>query len=273
MLTLVNAEPVRGGLLTLTFDNPSSGLLVDSIGGLDPVKATLVSSGYARGDGAKFQTSRREPRNMTFRIDLKPDYVNSSVADLRKQLYNFFMPKTEVRFEFHQSDGPMVHIYGHVESCETALFSKEPAVDISVMCFDPDFYNPGDIDFAGNTTSGSTETPLDYEGTIETGIVFSLFVNRSVDEFTIYHRPPDGSQRTFEFAESLVAGDLLVVDTRVGTKGVHLTRGGVVSSLLYAMTPYSNWIELQPGVNNIRVYAEGAAIPYAIEYIERYGGL
>jgi hypothetical protein len=273
MLNLLTAQPTTGGMLTLTFADASDGLLVESIEGLDPVKATLVSSGYARLDGEVFHTARRVPRNMKIRINLEPDYVTKSVADLRRQLYAFFMPKTQIRFGFHQSDGPAVNIDGVVESCETALFAKEPAVDISIMCFDPDFIDYTNDQFVSATTDTSAEALLEYPGTVETGIYFQLLVNRALEEFTIYHRPPDGSTRIFTFAASLVAGDVLRVDTRVGTKGVRLTRGGSETSLLYAMSPYSNWIELSPGDNFIRVFAEGAAIPYTIDYLARYGGL
>jgi hypothetical protein len=71
----------------------------------------------------------------------------------------------------------------------------------------------------------------------------------------------------------LVAGDVLSINTVTGSKGATLTRAGVESSVLYGISPQSSWLELMPGVNTIRVYATGAAIPLSIEYINRYGGL
>jgi hypothetical protein len=35
----------------------------------------------------------------------------------------------------------------------------------------------------------------------------------------------------------------------------------------------STWINFFPGTNYIRVYADGAAIPFTIEYTTKLGGL
>jgi hypothetical protein len=145
---------------------------------------------------------------------------------------------------------------GRVESCEAALFTAEPAVDISVMCFDPDFFEITPEVVSGSTTSGETPMTIEYVGTVETGIELTLNVNRSLAGFTVYHVPPNDGIRTLDFA-----------------KGATLTRAGVTSSVLYGISPQSNWLELMPGTNTIRVYATGADIPLAIEYINKYGGL
>lgn len=273
MLTAVTAESPQGGLLTLPLDDETSGILIGEIEGLGPVKATLVSSGYARRDGAQYNSSRREPRNLIFHLDLEPDYVAASVADLRDLLYTFFMPKTPVTLGFHSTNRPTVNIQGIVESCDPPMFTKEPKMDVVIVGFDPDFINYDTQELLGNSTAGTIETPIDYLGTVDTGINFTLNVNRSVDAFTIYHRSPDGSLRSLDFAAPLVAGDTVFISTVPGSKFVRLLRAGTTTSLLYAMAPYSDWIALQPGENNIRVYAEGAGIPFSIHHLQRYGGL
>ena len=170
-------------------------------------------------------------------------------------------------------DGSIVDIAGRVESFESPLFSNEPKVDISIICFDSDFIDSTSVTLSGSTVSSTAETHLDYEGTIETGFVFVLHVNRSLTEFTIYNRPPDNNPRVLDVAAAMVSGDTLTISTINGSKSVLLTRSGITTSLLYAMSSQSSWVDFQPGDNYFRIYATGAAIPYTITFTPRYGGL
>lgn len=275
MLDKVEVITDQGVLLTLPLQDTSEGYSVQDIEGLDPVKATIVSSAFAQMDGEQYQSSRREKRNIILTLGYEPDFVVGTVQELRKRLYGIFMPKSRVLLRFYQDDEPMVQIYGRVESLDSPKFVKEPTAVISLLCFDPDFIDPVPVVLTGNTTASTTETAYDYPGTVEAGILFKLLVNRNVNEFTIYHRPPDDSLRSLEFSSAtpLVAGDVLTISTVPGNKFVTLTRGGVNTSFLYGVSPQSNWISLFPGSNKLRIFAEGAGIPYRIEYITKFGGL
>jgi hypothetical protein len=273
MISKVEIRSDVGGFLTLTPGDTISGYVLEDIQGTDPVKATLVSTSFAQQDGAQYQSSRRETRNLIFKVSLDPDWVTKTVRDLRSSLYSVFMPKSAVVIKFFMSDGLEVTIEGRVESLESDMFSEEPIVDISVMCFSPDFVDLDQILVNGSTTAGSSEMSLNYIGTVETGILFKLLVNRIISEFTIYHIPFDGSIRVMNFQADLVADDVLSISTIPGSKFATLTRLGVDSSILFGVSPESNWMELTPGSNNIRVYAEGDPVPYTIQYQNRYGGL
>lgn len=272
MLTKVEVRNIAGDLLTLTLDDVTDGFIIEDIEGLGPVKATITSTSLAQVDGTQHQSSRREARNLLFKIGLEPDYVTTQVFDLRSQLYNFFMTKTEVFMRFFVDDLE-VNISGRVESCEPSIFAREPRIDISVICFDPDFVELDEIVYSGSTVSDSTEFLIAYPGTVEAGMVFTLNLDRALSEFTIYHRPPDNVVRSLDFAASLLDDDVLVINSITGSKGITLTRTATESSLLYGMDPASNWVELMPGDNYLRVYAVGAAIPFTISYTPRYGGL
>jgi hypothetical protein len=273
MLNMVEVRTPTGNLLSLPLDDVSDGLILADVDGLDPVDATLVSSSFAGLDGTQYQSARREARNVLLTLELEPDYSIDTVRALRKRLYRFFMPKSVVNLRFIMADGLVVDISGRVEKFGSPLFSKEPKAVISIICNDPDFVDMTPVVLTGSTVSTSTETLVDYVGSIETGIEFVLSVNRPLTEFTIYHRPPDDILRKLDFAASLVAGDVLRISTISGAKGVTLTRSGTESSLLYGRSPQSNWIELLPEDNYIRVYAEGAPIPWQITYNNKYGGL
>lgn len=273
MLSRVEVHTRQGNILDLPLDDPSSGLVVTDIEGLDPVNATLVSSNFAGTDGEQFHSARREKRNIKLKIGLEPDYVTTSVKDLRKRLYAYLMPKSEVMLRFHSTDGSPVDIWGRVESNQSPQFVQEPAADISIVCFNPDFFDPTIITIPGMSTDLGTETPILYDGSVETGFLFNMNVDRTLGEFTIYHRPPDGSLRIVDFAAPLVAGDQLLISSVTGAKGAFLTHLGSDSSVLYGISPQSPWLELEPGENRIRVYATGAGVPYTIQYTTKYGGL
>jgi Phage tail protein len=271
VITLVEARTPQGTLLSLPLADISGGYSVQDISGLDPVQATIVSSAFAATDGEQYQSSRREKRNITMKVGIEPDYVTNSVRELRKKLYNYFLPKKVVDLRFYDDEGLVVNINGTVENCVSALFSDVPVADISILCFDPDFLDNVPVTIPRSTVSSTVETLIQYEGEIETGFVFTLNVNRSLTEFTLYNRGPDNTIQSFDIQASLVAGDIVTVSTVSGSKSVMLTRAGVTSSLLYAQS--GAWIEFFEGDNHFRAYAVGAGIPYTLSYTARYGGL
>lgn len=273
MITKVEVRTTLGMLLVMTLDDVTDGYIVENIQGLDPVRATLVWSNFAQLDGGQYQSSRREPRNLIMTLGLEPDYVDVSVRDLRKNLYTFFMPKTQVELRFFDSSGLTVNILARIETFETPFFVQQPQVTISMLCFDPDFIELDPIVVEDNTVTDSTETLVTYTGSVEAGIVFVLSLDRDLDDFTIYHRGPDDIVRTLAFSAELLDEDILTITTLSGSKSVILTRASVESSLLYAMSPTSSWIELLPGDNYIRVLATGDPIPYTVTYTPRHGGL
>lgn len=273
MITKIEVRSALGQLLTLELETTNDGLIVQDIDGLDPVKANLVSSSFAQLDGGIYQSSRRETRNMIITLGLDPDYVTTSVRDLRKQLYRFFMPKTAVNLRFFMEDDLVASIDARVETFDSILFTKDPKAIISLICFDPDFVDLTTVEISGDTVESTDEITVEYDGSVPTGILFTLMVDRTLEEFTIYHRAGDDVVNTLDFSANLEADDILTINTITGSKAVSLTRSSVVSSLLYGMSPQSIWIELQPGTNYIRIYAVGAAIPFTIDYTTRYGGL
>lgn len=272
MLNKVEARTVRGSLLSLPLQDISNGFIVESIEGLDPVNATLVSSSFANLAGEQFQAARREKRNIVIKFSIRADYVAQSVRQLRNALYNFFMPKTEISLRFYLDDEVPVDISGRVENFVAPLFVKEPEVSVSIICFDPDFVSTKSTETSGFTVSDTTETIITYPGNIETGFTLTLNVDRTLTAFSVYNRSiNETSFLDFQFV--LQSGDQVVISTIPGEKGAKLIRNGVESSILYGVSPFSDWIQLYPGDNNIRVFAEGAAIPFFLDYTTKFGGL
>jgi hypothetical protein len=278
MLIRVEVRTRQGTLLTLPLDDTASGLFIEEIEGLDPVKATLVSSSFANVDGEQHHSSRREARDLKLKVGLEEDYVTNSIRSLRNRLYSFLMPKSDVFLRFVHDDGFSADIVGTVEDFDTPIFTKEPRADISIRCFNPDFVVPVPVKEDLVTVDGSEEnegwTEINYDGTVSTGFVVELTLNRVEQALSIYNRSPGGILRQLDFSAPLAVGDKLRISTVAGSKGATLLRETVLTSVLYGVTAQSAWLEFEQGVNEFRVYATGTpAIPYTLEYLTRYGGL
>lgn len=273
MLNEVEAHNSQGAILNLALDDISDGIVLSGVDGLDPVEAKIVTSSFATVDGTQYHAASRADRNIVFHFDLEPDYTTESVKDVRKRLYAYFMPKTPVDLIFKDTVDPDVTISGRIESCGAPLFTKEPKMDVSIICFRPDFVDPVEVVVSHNTVSDSSTFTINYPGTVETGIVFKMTLNRSLTEFTLTNTAGDGELQRMDFASPLLSGDVLEINTIALQKDAKRTRSGIEVPLLYGVSPQSSWIELRPGINTFRIYAAGAAIPCTITYTAKYGGL
>jgi hypothetical protein len=273
MLTALEVRNAQGVSMSFPLGDIEDGYSVQSLDGLDPVKATVVSSSFANMDGEQQQAIRREKRNIVLKLGLEPDFIGTTARGLRNRLYGYFMPKSAVKLRFLDDTEPDVEIDGTVESMDSPQFVQDPEATISILCMNPDFIDPTVVSISGNSVADQTEKAVTYEGTIETGFLFRLLVNRDISSFSVANRTGDGVIRKMDFNGSLKAGDVLEISTIPGSKRVTLIRGNAVSSFLYGFAPYSNWLQLFPGTNYLRVALDGAVIPYTIDYTAKYGGL
>lgn len=273
MLTKIEVTNRRGNMLTLSIIEEDTPYLVSSIDGLEPVQATLSASSYAGIDGDIFQSAKRAARNIKMKLDLDPDFITDTFTTLRQNLYRFFIPKSQINLRFYQDTGLYLDITGIVEDFSSPLFDQDPSVDLSIMCYQPDFTDPRIVQLAGHTVADTTATVIDYPGNVESGVVVTLNVNRPVSDFTIYNIDEGGNIFRLDFTGTLVADDVLVISSLTGNKGITLTRAGHASSYLFGRSAQSTWIQLFEGMNSFRIYTSAEPVPYVLEYVVRYGGL
>jgi hypothetical protein len=278
MLTMLEITNQRNGTLRLPLLDASAGYAVRDIEGLGPVKATLTSSSNAQNDGAQPQSASRTTRNITAKIGLEPDYVTNDVQSLRSDLYDYFMTKTMIVVGVYL-DGTLYAVTsGQVESFDNTLFSADPEVDISVICYDPDFYAPAPVVLSGNTSADTNVTTISYDGSSDAGVLFSLNVNTTIAAgagFSIYNTQPDGTIQTISVPNlpTLINADVLAVSTIPGSKSITITRAGTTYSLLSYMDPASSWISLTQGDNDFRAFYDGSPIPFTLAYTSKYGAI
>lgn len=272
MLYKVEARTPRGDLLTLLLDDISNGYIVAEINGLDPVKASIVTTKFGNSRGAAYQSSTLPERNITLTLEYDK-FHEDSIEDLRNRLYPFFISGQEVSLRFYMDSGLTVDIDGYSESMESPLFVQDPKADISIICPEPDFVETTPTVQTGMFTSDGTPRYVDYPGTAPVGMVYVVDVANPMSDITFYQTTPNGALYSMEFAGSLLAGDKLTISTVEGNKYVTLKRAGVDSSALYGISPQSKWLQLEHGTNALRVYSSGPGSPVSITYTGVYGGL
>lgn len=274
MLTQVDATNARGSTLGLPVFDYSGGYSVRDIQGLDPVQAAISTSSQAQVDGAQFQNAQRGIRNITMKLGLEPDYLLTTVDSLRARLYDYFMTKSNLSLTFWKDGSVFAVCSGQVETFDCPMFVQDVEADISIICFDPDFYAITPTVISSGTVSDTTVNAIQYDGTSDAGLVFSLAVNRIMSSFTLYNTQPDGTVQTFAVAGSFAPGDVVTINSIPGQKGLFLTRASITTPVLfYADQQNMNWPVLTKGENDFRAYTSGATIPYTVSYTPKYGAL
>lgn len=279
MLTKIEIRTISNQVLSLLVDNEDREYYVKDISGLDPVKAEMTSTGVASIDGDQYQSSRLGVRNPVFTIGIQ-DIFDKSIRTLRQDLYTFFMPKTPITMIFYDDEYEPVKLSGRVETMESPPFQRDPSATISVLCFDPAFY---ELDTESVTfsfpPSGILDKTIPYEGTLDNGVIASILLKDaagSPNGFQLSLQRPDGVTDFMEIAFPFLNGDLLTINTKAGEKSVMLTRNNQVDSILYALTYQSGWLTLAPGSNRIIVNGPVAASTpseFTMSWVNKHGGL
>lgn len=275
MLNKIEIQRKDGGVLTLPIYD-STDFTIKEIQGLDPVRANIVTSNFAHIDGTQFQSSRREMRNLIFTLLIDSMNPFKSVQELRKELYSFLMPKTDITLRFFRSNTDILTISGQVESFDSPIFVKEPQANISILCFDPDFKDINNSLFSGTTVTTAIDSDIIYTGEVDSGFIFTLYPNATTTTFTLQNTLLDGSVKKLIFeslSDPILAGEVITISTIPGDKYVRLTKDGNTSSILWGLDPASEWVSLYPGTNKIRVSSNTSGMSYTISYYTRFGGL
>jgi hypothetical protein len=275
VLTEVDVTNVRSDTLQLPLLSAAGGFAVRDIQGLDPVNAAVTTSSMAQLDGAQYQNARRDMRNITMKLGLTPNFVDTTVDSLRQTLYDYFMPKSNIGLTFWKDGSVYAVCSGMVEDFQNTMFSADPEVDISIICFDPDFYAPSVTNTSFTTVSTTDTTTFNYPGSSDAGLIFTLNVNRALlSSFTVFNTTPDNVLTSFEMTGAFVSGDVITINSIPGQKSATLTRAGITTSALSMVDPTnSGWPVFQRGVNLFRAFASGAAVPCSVAYTTKYGGL
>ena len=117
----------------------STGFLISSVTGLDPVKSIVSNSEIGFLDGSFYNGSRLDSRNIVFNIIFFQDNIeNLDIEQLRHKCYDYFPVKKEITIKCVNDSGEY-QIKGYVETNEIPIFTKEEGTQVSIICPDPYF--------------------------------------------------------------------------------------------------------------------------------------
>jgi hypothetical protein len=253
---------------------------VRDIKGLEPVKADIKTDPYASGDGELYNGSSVGKRNIVITLGLNPDWVDQTIASLRRQLYRYWLPKAWTKLRFFSDDMATVDIEGYVESFDPNMFSQDPEIQVSIICPKPDFIEPDATFYYGIVDDGTTELEFEYGGSAPAG--FELRVQHSADnvdytgslDISMQQEPEDPQVFTVD-PVTIDSTQHFKLSTIQNAKRVQQVSNAdeSVTNLLMRMTDASVWPQIKPGTNLFKVAATEIGQAWTLAFFNRYGGL
>lgn len=291
----------KGESLKLELTRPElSGLIVQSIEGLGPTKATINTGETATMDGSLFNSARASNRNIVITLALM---FAPTVEDSRQKIYKYFPVKKRIRLDF-ETDRRSVYTYGYIESNEPAIFSSQETVQISVICPDPFFYdiNPTmvgfysieplfEFPFSNESLSDSmlelsrlrldSRINLSYSGDSDTGLKIVIHFSGSVKNVRLYnltsgHSISINTDKVSDISgEALKNGDEIHISTISGDLYAKLLHDGQFSNIIGSLEKNSDFFKVSNGDNIIAFTVDEGENNLTINFIYRnaYGGV
>jgi len=240
----------------VTFGLNNSEYIIKLIDGLGPVKAEYTTVGSATDAGGLNLDPRDVQRNIVVTFGFAPKRgTGNTVESLRQALYAFLMPKKQVELGFTNDVTGRWLIKGAVETHEPDIFSKDPQVQVSILCGDPYFYKDApdvvyQIPFIDSGTSASEYFVLPYENDVPVGFVYegnlrlsSSFLRLFMNAFPSNTLPPEGVaelwQARFEIDYQFAVNDFLRISSVRGDRGAWRFIGGNMNSKMSLMPYFS----------------------------------
>lgn len=258
-----------------------------SVGGLTPPTATINTAILAPSDGAIFNSSRLNMRNVT--LTVKP---LNAIEKNRINLYKYFKSKQYIKL-YLENNTRSVWIDGYIEAVDGDLYTMDERISISIICPDPYFKDTVTgkyafsyvvdrfkFPFAIEASPGVpvseleeyTEIAIHNVSDDETGVLITMVSNGAVVNPTIYNMT---TNENFSLNITLEDGDKITIDTRRMRKSVTLTRGGLTTNILNNMVPGSEWLNLIVGDNifSYECYSGAANLQIMVELQPIYEGV
>lgn len=255
-----------------------SRFLIRNIVGLDAEEIIPRFYGFNIDGTKRFHDFRMKARDLVIRIQVNPRLVlNETNSDVRDELYKAISSSRtgELEVKFFAGASAIAHLFGHVVKFETAYFTAEPEVQLTIRCNDPMFRGvhevvipPGEI---------ATTNPLvvtDNYSTAPHGFYTSFEITDTMADLEIYDKEvdPDWSFKVVP-ASTFLAGDEIFLSSEFGARQLYMVRSAVTTHLLDRVTTDSVWPMLFPGYNELH-FPDIADITWnAFSYFPAYWGV
>ena len=282
MLTEVKAYSSWQSAPELLLSNnggPEADLIqITNIEGLEPVKAAVNTSPFGSVDGEAYTGGNVLSRNIVLTLHPNPDWDNWTYEKLRRLIYAYFMPKRLTRLVFYSDDMIPVEIMGIVEAVSVNPFSKDPEIQVSIICPDPYFSAlNGEVITGQSVRAGGEVAAIDYDGNVEAGIYVKVTSVSGSPPTTIGIQIGDPAISYFTVATAVndsMYFEMSSVPMYKYVQNIDMNTG-IIINLLSKITVQegSSWPILQPGEQDFSVITDAGVQDWELTYFERFGGL
>lgn len=230
-------------------DPLSSPYVSRTIDGLGPTEANVSLAQDTAGAGI-YLGRRPSLREVVCNIYMNPDYtIGENPQSLRQNLY-LLRPVTvdgSLLLKLMWQGSEVVRTEVYIKRIEVTPFAKDNVMQLVLASVQDTFQAPSD-EVLSPPSFSKTKPIFPNVGTAPTGFNLKLTFTGSMKRIGFSQ---DGTNKYFSVARGLegttfTSGDILEIDTRIGSRGVWVTKGGTTTSLLGFMDPNSTWLTLDP---------------------------
>lgn len=282
--------------MEVRFSDAFAPWLLEDCDGIYSVKNTVATSENTMTDGATYQGSTTQMRNIVLTLR---DLPKANHQENRTLLYNLFKPKAAGTFLYLEEEGAEGRsIEYYVESVDVDAVNRARKATVSLLCPDPFFVAPSDVTVTMAGWESYFEWPHEFppkgeefEARVEEklktidntsaadniGMTITIQAAGALTNPSIYH-VEQGEQITVGTSGKpleLVAGDEVIITTGTNDKHVYLIHEGIKTEINEYLSENSEFIQLGHGKNTIGYSAE-VGEPYMtveISYRYRYLGV
>lgn len=238
--------------------DPAGPFVLKGVDGLGPPEREVTISRTVQ-EGGKRQGTRTHNRQIVARVGLQPEWdIGQTPAELRTILYGLLTPKygLPVVAQIMLGGTVIAQSQGDISRFETALFSKDPEVQITLDCDYPYLKSPtARIQMPEKSVvDGKTAIDIENEGTAPAGFWMS-FTLQSAQPTPLQISDDSAFGQIMEIGGLWEAGDTLIIDTRTGQRNIWKTRSGttVPVSAIGDLSGTSPWMQLHGGDNRLLI--------------------
>lgn len=254
MLRLVGANNVD---LPILGADPSGPFVLKGAEGLGPPEITVKMARTVL-EKALYQGKSAALRQIIALVGLQPNWDEGQTAEeLRKQLYSLLTPRygQMVRAEILNDGIVQGYAQGQISKMEPAIFTKDPAVQITLDCDYAYLLGPSTVSQqpVQRTVGGIRAFDVVNDGDAPAGFVAGFILRANVGTSLVLKDEDPLGQRLQIDGINWLAGDRFVVDTRAGSRGVYRgAQGAPISTCLSNLNgAVSEWLQLYGGNNTL----------------------
>lgn len=247
---------------------------IDEIDGLYPPSSTINTSEVSLYDGAKFNSSKVNMRQLEIRIVIERDAEANRIA-----LYQVVKTKQYIKM-IYKNNSRDVYVEGYVSDVNIDYFANKQTVSVSIVCPEPyfkdaqeiistisaiiaDFIFPFAITATDKKPIGHYDDVLELNvintGDVESGLTIEIRATGNVINPTIFNRE---TTEFFGLNITLQEGDVVTITTTRGNKQVDLLRSGQHLNIFNNIEQGSTWLQLTPGDNVFTYQADSESTAY-----------